>query len=407
MERALGVAFFLLICALGVSAQNVTADCSSDPPPCGWNANCTDTEDGPYCSCEPGYFLNVTSDCEMCPWGMWGLNCSFDCDCPDNTTNCNHVNGTCPEEDVYDCDDDPCGDTECRNVNQTFECYCPPGQRLLNETQCEMCEEYTWGVECSEFCNCSENATACNPVTGVCPEDEVNCASNPCGARAQCMDISDRGEYRCYCTNGSILMDNYYCKNCSAGTWGANCTQTCDCGADGNSCNNVNGECICNACWSGTNCMDAIGGECVCDFLRESNKASKADTSAYLCENNLNDMFGGFAYPEAPDDTLVPVAVKLMDLDNSVVIERDPINYDSVDREDVGQGPLVQLTWRVDKNQDRPNAVRGLDRLREGVKLGNIRSTLIINDREDSADVTLNSGVRRNGECDETDDDIV
>ena len=67
----------------------------------------------------------------------------------------------------------------------------------------------------------------------------------------------------------------------------------------------------------------------------------------------------------------------------------------------------LQLTWRVDKNQDRPNAVRGLDRLREGVKLGNIRSTLIINDREDSADVTLNSGVRRNGECDETDDDIV
>ena len=54
-------------------------------------------------------------------------------------------------------------------------------------------------------------------------------------------------------------------------------------------------------------------------------------------------MFGGFAYPEAPDDTLVPVAVKLMDLDNSVVIERDPINYDSVDREDVGQGPLVQV----------------------------------------------------------------
>ena len=52
------------------------------------------------------------------------------------------------------------------------------------------------------------------------------------------------------------------------------------------------------------------------------------------------------------------------------------------------------------KNADRPNAEAGLERLAEQVKLGNIRSTLIINSREESAEVTLNSGVWR---CDDDD----
>ena len=115
--------------------------------------------------------------------------------------------------DLYNCEDDPCGAALCRNVNKTFECYCPSGQRLVNGT-CEgktlmkllilvaslsyffpwstmdflflsspsvlylclshstECEWYTWGVECSGTCNCTDNTTTCNPVTGVCPEGE-------------------------------------------------------------------------------------------------------------------------------------------------------------------------------------------------------------------------------------------
>lgn len=55
----------------------------------------------------------------------------------------------------------------------------------------------------------------------------------------------------------------------------------------------------------------------------------------------------------------------------------------------------TQLTWRVDKNADRVSAEAGLEKLAEQVKLGNIRSTLIINSRQEAADVTLNSGIRR------------
>ena len=43
---------------------------------------------------------------------------------------------------------------------------------------------------------------------------------------------------------------------CPAGTWGGNCTRSCNCGDDGNNCNHVNGECVCNKCWSGTQCLD-------------------------------------------------------------------------------------------------------------------------------------------------------
>ena len=64
---------------------------------------------------------------------------------------------------------------------------------------------------------------------------------------------------------------------------------------------------------------------------------------------------------------------------------------------------LLQLTWRVDKNQDRPNAERGLDYLEELVKLGIVRGTLIVNSQQDYADVYINSGVRR---CADEDEDV-
>ena len=49
----------------------------------------------------------------------------------------------------------------------------------------------------------------------------------------------------------------------------------------------------------------------------------------------------------------------------------------------------------MNKNADRPNAEKGLDQLEEKVKLGELRCTLIINDLENSAEVTLNAGVRK------------
>ena len=55
----------------------------------------------------------------------------------------------------------------------------------------------------------------------------------------------------------------------------------------------------------------------------------------------------------------------------------------------------LQLTWTVDYNFDGPQARRGLDGLEEKVKLGDIRATLVIQDKEDSADITLNAGTKQ------------
>ena len=51
--------------------------------------------------------------------------------------------------------------------------------------------------------------------------------------------------------------------------------------------------------------------------------------------------------------------------------------------------------WTVDFNYNRPLARQGLADLEEKVKLGEIRATLVIQDKEDTADITLNAGTKR------------
>lgn len=101
------------------------SNCSSIPSPCGWNATCNDTEEGPVCYCDIGYWINnITYDCEskfplevftsapwcnmlfsVCPWGTWGEDCAYECNCTnlDNTTTCHHVNGSCPDDGKTQC----------------------------------------------------------------------------------------------------------------------------------------------------------------------------------------------------------------------------------------------------------------------------------------------------------------
>ena len=113
----------------------------------------------------------------------------------------------------------------------------------------------------------------------------VDCASDPCGYNAMCMDVDDT--YVCYCEDGYRLNDNNGCDSklishtpvylhhslslvssrplslpphsllvseCPAGTWGMNCMNQCSCGT-GNSCRNTDGTCICNSCFEGPSCQ--------------------------------------------------------------------------------------------------------------------------------------------------------
>lgn len=70
-----------------------------------------------------------------------------------------------------------------------------------------------------------------------------------------------------------------------------------------------------------------------------------SDSSSFLqCELDLKDMFGGYEYPQPPDDSLTNLAAELMELDNGVVIQTEP-NFEGMSREDVDQGPLVKV-WK-------------------------------------------------------------
>lgn len=56
-------------------------NCSSIPSPCGWNADCNDTEEGPVCYCDVGYWIinSTTKECESkLPLKVFTVHCSHD-----------------------------------------------------------------------------------------------------------------------------------------------------------------------------------------------------------------------------------------------------------------------------------------------------------------------------------------
>lgn len=140
---------------------------------------------------------------------------------------------------------------------------------------------------------------------------------------------------------------------------------------------------------------------------------------------DLRNRYGGDAYPR-PEERAIGglVAAGLMNVQSQVI---QNVLLEEISRDTVMQGPLVkvytkipinffnalchilplplkhthsslihtQLTWRVDYNFDRPQATQGLDLLEEKVKLGDIRATLVIQDKQDYADITLNAGTKQ------------
>ncbi len=46
---------------------------------------------------------------------------------------------------------------------------------------------------------------------------------------------------------------------CPGGTYGYGCSNNCSCGGGGNTCNKMNGTCICNPCYAGDSCETGKG----------------------------------------------------------------------------------------------------------------------------------------------------
>ena len=126
------------------------------------------------------------------------------------------------------------------------------------------CTDNTFGLNCSETCNCTSPNTYCSPVRGckcLAGWKEPNCSS-PCdhgsyGYACQriCTCLNDAPcdpvSGSCNCTPGWI---GSYCNvTCPAGRYGNDCRENCSC-LEGAVCDPVNGSCSCQPDRIGPNC---------------------------------------------------------------------------------------------------------------------------------------------------------
>ncbi|KAL4231652.1 hypothetical protein ACF0H5_009231 [Mactra antiquata] len=127
--------------------------------------------------------------------------------------------------------------------------------------------------------------TSMATVTFTLDPDVIDeCDSAECANSAPC--TSYLNDYFCDCTPGwKGLLCNIECTN---NKHGQDCTQNCDCNAtriatnaQDQMCDPVNGDCRCNAFWSGTKCETDIN---------ECNAVGTCDTSEDLvCENSIGN----------------------------------------------------------------------------------------------------------------------
>ena len=73
---------------------------------------------------------------------------------------------------------------------------------------------------------------------------------------------------------------------CELGAYGEDCSLECEdnCGGEGHfkSCDPVNGTCVCNSCWEGSDCSIDVAGadgyQCFLDYLESEDKVWQQDT---------------------------------------------------------------------------------------------------------------------------------
>ncbi|XP_060592999.1 uncharacterized protein LOC132747595 [Ruditapes philippinarum] len=262
---------------------------------------CVNINGGFNCDCNPGYELDADRrTCkkleDVCQ-GFTSKNCSDICNVVNNAPVCSCGNGfylatddqTCI--DVNECDNatlNLCSvKSSCVNIDGGYTCSCAAGFRLENDRRtCTACDEFTYGVNCANKCDCGVGASSCDSVTGCvckdgwtgqkCDTDKDECQANPCtGVNKAC--VNTPGSYECRCKPGyedvnGVCTNINECNDANLNVCSQICTDTdgsfeCSCNPgflqDGNSCNDIN-ECD-GAHGCEQICTNLVGGyRCSC-----------------------------------------------------------------------------------------------------------------------------------------------
>ena len=236
--------------------------------------------------CNPGYQPDNNKQCidvdecvstsvcaQLCVNTLGGFRCECGSGYRAKGTLCNEIN---------ECDEGTHNCTEigqiCQNTLGSYECQCRDGFSLKNGT-CMPNSICTTNLGCEYGCMVWNNLSTCVCPSGLalgsdgksCKEiDECNSLdTNRCSSPELCQDL-ERG-YTCGCPAGSMIgSDMRICQACTAGYWGKNCANKCDCGPNVKSCDPVSGCSTCITGWTSPPLCNKDVDECttgaaVCD----------------------------------------------------------------------------------------------------------------------------------------------
>ncbi|KAL4237886.1 Protocadherin Fat 4 [Mactra antiquata] len=205
-------------------------------------------------------------------------------------------NGTVCEEDINDCQPDPCqNNATCIDGVDEYTCICLPG---FNGTDCEIDIDDCATKPCQNNSTCvdgvGEYTCICLPgFNGTnCEIDIDECLSNPCKNNATCTD--DTNDYKCTCMSGFNGTDcNTEIDECESSPCqnGATCIDsineyTCHClpGYNGTDCDVDIDECQSNPCKNNATCVEGVNSytcSCVTGF-----NGTDCDTDIDECQSN-------------------------------------------------------------------------------------------------------------------------
>lgn len=202
---------------------------------------CVNTLGSFRCECNSGYRADGKTcvDIDECLEGTHtcmglGQECvnspvgSYRCDCREGYTK--QSNDSC-SPDTW-CETNHTCEYGCMVLNSHKMCVCPSGKALSSD-----------GKTCIEVNECT--------TPGL----------NHCSSPELCTDMPNG--YTCGCPAGSkISSDLRTCEPCSAGYWGRDCANQCDCGPNVLSCDSISGCSACRHGWTGAPLCNQDVDEC-------------------------------------------------------------------------------------------------------------------------------------------------